>query len=101
MKTTRIKKGQSIEIRMDSSNVFNHPTWDVADQTISSVNFGRITSSFYGRRLIQLSATYKIYSSETQPQTELHFPWRLRTEYSTEIRSAEGAVRQIEISAIG
>jgi len=59
MKVTRIKEGQSIEIRMDSSNVLNHPTWDVADQTISSTNFGRVTSTFYGRRLIQLSARYR------------------------------------------
>jgi hypothetical protein len=58
-KRTRITERQSIEIRMDSTNIFNHPTWYVGDQTITSTTFGRITSTFFGRRLVQFGVTYR------------------------------------------
>ena len=44
---------------MDSSNIWNHATFTVADQNINSTTFGKITGSFFGRRLIQFQATYK------------------------------------------
>ena len=58
-KRTRITETQSVEIRMESTNIFNHPTWFVGDQNIDSPNFGRITSNFFGRRLIQFGAYYR------------------------------------------
>ncbi len=58
-KRTRITERQSIEIRMDSTNIFNHPTWYIGDQTITSTQFGRITSTMFGRRLIQFGAAYR------------------------------------------
>jgi outer membrane receptor protein involved in Fe transport len=58
-KRTRITETQSIEIRMESTNIFNHPTWFVGDQNIDSTTFGRITSTFFGRRLIQFGAYYR------------------------------------------
>ena len=58
-KRTRITETQSIEIRMESTNIFNHPTWFVEDQNIDSTTFGRITRTFFGRRLIQFGAYYR------------------------------------------
>ena len=58
-KMTQIKEGHSLEFRMDATNVFNHPTWFVGNQTITSTTFGKITSNFYGRRLVQFSLYYK------------------------------------------
>ncbi len=53
-----IKEHQSVELRMESTNVLNHPSWYVGDQTISSTQFGRITSTMYGSRIIQLGLRY-------------------------------------------
>jgi hypothetical protein len=58
-KNTRITERHSLEIRMESTNFFNHPTWFVGDQSIDSTTFGRITSTFFGRRLIQFGAYYR------------------------------------------
>ncbi|MBI2687656.1 MAG: TonB-dependent receptor [Acidobacteria bacterium] len=60
-KVTQIKEGHTIEFRMDSSNILNHPTFDVSgDYTITSTTFGRLTSNgINGRRLVQLSLIYR------------------------------------------
>jgi len=58
-KVTKITERQSIELRMEATNVFNHPTWFVGDQTISSTTFGKITSNFFGRRLVQFAMYYR------------------------------------------
>lgn len=58
-KNTKITERHSLEIRMESTNIFNHPTWFVGDQNIDSTTFGRITSTFFGRRLIQFGAYYR------------------------------------------
>jgi hypothetical protein len=54
-----IKESKSIQIRMDSTNFFNHTTWYVGDQTLTSTTFGKITSQFYGNRLIQFAMYLK------------------------------------------
>ncbi|MGA2326297.1 MAG: TonB-dependent receptor [Bryobacteraceae bacterium] len=54
-----ITERHSIQIRMDAANFFNHTTWYVGDQTITSTTFGRITSTMFDRRLIQFGATYR------------------------------------------
>ena len=59
LKQMRINERHALEFRMEALNVFNHPTWIVEDQDLSSVNFGQITSSFYGPRRIQLSLHYR------------------------------------------
>jgi len=59
LKNTKIRERQSVDIRMDASNIFNHPTFYLGDQTITSTNFGRITSTFFGRRLIQFGMYYR------------------------------------------
>ena len=42
-KETRITERQSIEFRADFYNLFNHPSFFVADQLLNDPNFGRIT----------------------------------------------------------
>jgi hypothetical protein len=58
-KVMRIKERHSLELRMDATNIFNHPTFFVGDQTISSTNFGKITSTYYGRRTMQFALYYR------------------------------------------
>jgi hypothetical protein len=58
-KDFHITERQSVQIRMDSSNFLNHTTWYVGDQTVTSTTFGKITSQYYGNRLIQFSMYYK------------------------------------------
>ena len=58
-KITKITERQSIELRIEAANVFNHPTWSVGDQTITSTTFGKITGSFFGRRLVQFALYYR------------------------------------------
>lgn len=58
-KDIQITERQSVQIRMDSTNFLNHTTWYVGDQTVTSTTFGKITSQFYGNRLIQFALYYK------------------------------------------
>jgi hypothetical protein len=58
-KRTKINERHSVEIRMESVNIFNHPSWFIGDQSVSAVNFGRIGSTFYSRRLIQFGLYYR------------------------------------------
>lgn len=58
-KRTMITEKQSIEFRVESTNVLNHPTWYIGDQTITSTQFGRITSTLYDRRLVQFGLYYR------------------------------------------
>lgn len=58
-KEVKIRERQSIELRMDATNVFNHVTWYVGNQTVTSTTFGQITSNYYGQRLVQFALYYK------------------------------------------
>ena len=58
-KVMTIREGKTLEFRMDATNILNHPTWFIGDQTISSTNFGKITSTFYGRRLVQFALYFR------------------------------------------
>ena len=58
-KVTTIKERHTLELRMDATNIFNHPTWFVGSQTITSTNFGKITSTFFGRRIVQFALFYR------------------------------------------
>jgi hypothetical protein len=59
LKDTKLFERHLLRIRMDAANVFNHPTFSVGDQNINLTSFGKITSTFYARRVIQFSAYYK------------------------------------------
>jgi hypothetical protein len=54
-----ITERQSVQLRMDSTNFFNHTTFYVGDQTVTSTTFGKVTSQYYGNRLIQFALYYK------------------------------------------
>jgi hypothetical protein len=58
-KTTKIAERHELVFRMDASNIFNHPTWSFGDQTVTSTQFGQITSTFFGRRVLQFSLYYR------------------------------------------
>ena len=44
-KSIRISETKSIEFRMDSNNILNHPNWGTPNVNINSNTFGRITSA--------------------------------------------------------
>ena len=64
LKGIRLTERHRIDFRADFYNLFNHPNFIVGDQNINSVNFGKITSQFYGAngvgpRLLQFGLYYK------------------------------------------
>lgn len=59
MKTFTIRDTNQLELRAESTNVFNTPTWRVDDQIIGSPTFGRVFATAYGSREIQLSLHYR------------------------------------------
>jgi hypothetical protein len=44
---------------MDASNLLNHPSFIIADQTVTSTTFGKITSTYAARRQIQFALYYR------------------------------------------
>ncbi|HLJ49640.1 MAG TPA: TonB-dependent receptor [Bryobacteraceae bacterium] len=63
-KRFKLTEHQSLKFRADFYNIFNHPNFYEGDQNINSVNFGKITSQFYGYdgvgpRLMQFSLFYQ------------------------------------------
>lgn len=58
-KEFKITERHKVELRADATNVFNHTTWYISNQTVTSTTFGKITSNFYGRRLVQFALYYK------------------------------------------
>jgi hypothetical protein len=55
----RITERQSIELRMEGTNIFNHPTFYVGDQNINSTTFGVIASTMNLPRIMQFAAKYQ------------------------------------------
>jgi hypothetical protein len=58
-KDITFSENKGLQIRMDSTNFFNHTTWYLGDQTLTSTTFGKITSQYYGNRLIQFGLYLK------------------------------------------
>jgi hypothetical protein len=58
-KVTKITERQSIILKMNASNIFNHPTFGFGDQTVTATNFGQVVGTFFGRRVIQFEAQYR------------------------------------------
>jgi len=58
-KETKINERHSIQLRMDASNILNHPSFVIGDQTATSTTFGKITSTFAARRQIQFALSYR------------------------------------------
>jgi len=58
-KTTKITERQSIVLRVDSTNFFNHPAFTIGDQTVTSAKFGNISSVYANARRFQFTLTYQ------------------------------------------
>lgn len=52
-KETRISEGKVLTFRTTAVNAFNHLTWWIGDQNVQSTTFGKLTTQFYGNRLLQ------------------------------------------------
>jgi hypothetical protein len=59
LKRTRITERNTLDIRMEASNFFNHPAFQLGDQTVTSTTFGKITSAYSGARVFQFSIQYR------------------------------------------
>lgn len=68
LKDVKLTEKQSVQIRLDATNMWNHATFNISDQSlnttqtylnINSTTFGKVTSAFFGARLVQLSASYR------------------------------------------
>jgi hypothetical protein len=59
LKDVKLRESHTLQIRVDSTNVWNHASFFVGDQNINSTTFGKVTSTFFGRRLVQFQLTYK------------------------------------------
>ncbi len=55
MKAFRISEGVNLKFRAEFYNAFNHPNLSQPNRTVTSSNFGRITSTFVDPRNIQLA----------------------------------------------
>lgn len=58
-KTVAITERQSVEVRMEGTNVLNHSTFWAGDQSINSTSFGVMGSTFYGPRVMQFGLYYR------------------------------------------
>src|SRR6185369_3754680 len=57
-KDFRIKEGHELQFRAEAFNVLNHPVWGLPNTSLSSTNFGRITSTNGSMRQMQLALKY-------------------------------------------
>lgn len=58
-KETRISESQVVRAGVRIENVFNHPTFFAGNQSLDSTQFGRITSTMFGPRRIELFVRYE------------------------------------------
>jgi hypothetical protein len=59
LKRTKITERNTLDIRMEGRNFFNHPAFQLSgDQTVTSATFGKITQTFAGSRVFQFSMQY-------------------------------------------
>jgi hypothetical protein len=59
IKNTKITEKHSLEFRVDSFNVLNHPSFAASDQNINSTTFGLIGGTSVDRRVIQFGLNYQ------------------------------------------
>jgi len=57
-KDFRIKEGHELQFRWEAFNVLNHPVWGLPNTSLSSSNFGRITSTNGSMRQMQFALKY-------------------------------------------
>ena len=52
-KQFKLAEKKSLQFRMEGTNILNHPTFSVDDQSLDATDFGKISGTLYGRRVIQ------------------------------------------------
>ncbi len=57
-KDFRIKEGHELQFRWEAFNLLNHPVWGFPNTSLSSPNFGRITSTNGSMRQMQFALKY-------------------------------------------
>jgi hypothetical protein len=57
-KDFRIREGHQLQFRWEAFNVLNHPAWGLPNTTLTSTNFGRITSTNGNMRQMQFALKY-------------------------------------------
>jgi len=57
-KDFRIREAQELQFRWEAFNVLNHPAWGLPNTSLSSTNFGRITSTNGSMRQMQFALKY-------------------------------------------
>ena len=57
-KDFHIREGHNLEFRAEAFNVMNHPVWGLPNTTVTSTNYGRITSTNGSMRQMQLALKY-------------------------------------------
>jgi hypothetical protein len=59
IKNTKITEHHTLEFRVDSFNVLNHPAFGASDQNVNSTTFGQIVSTVNDRRVVQFGLLYQ------------------------------------------
>jgi hypothetical protein len=59
LKTFQIQENHRLEFRSEWFNFSNTPSFFIGDQSVNSVQFGRITSTASGRRIVQFGLYYR------------------------------------------
>lgn len=59
LKDLKIYERNTVQFRMDATNVWNHASFNVGNQNINSTTFGKLSGTFFGRRLVQFQLSYK------------------------------------------
>jgi hypothetical protein len=54
-----VRKGMSIETRIEAQNAFNHPTFGTPNTSLDNPNFGMITYTSSSPRNVQLGARFR------------------------------------------
>jgi hypothetical protein len=52
------KEGHTLQFRMEAFNFLNHPVWGLPNTSVSSSNYGRITSTTGSMRQMQFALKY-------------------------------------------
>jgi hypothetical protein len=59
IKNTKITEHHSLEFRIDSFNVLNHPAFGANDQNVNATTFGQLFGTVNDRRVVQFGLNYQ------------------------------------------
>ena len=52
------KEGHTLQFRVEAFNFLNHPVWNLPNASVTSSNYGRITSTTNSMRQMQFALKY-------------------------------------------